>query len=184
MACRVCGATVEAKSPKRLYCSRRCSDVSRGHVLADRLTPKRCELPECGELFAPNKGDQRCCSERHGKMLWNRESRADGRQPNPPWSDKRRDSWHRRRAVIKGSPQGEPVLLSEIAQRDGWRCGICHRRVEAKAVYPDPGSASLDHILPLSRGGTHEPSNVQLAHLRCNVAKGNQADGASIPLFA
>jgi 5-methylcytosine-specific restriction endonuclease McrA len=30
----------------------------------------------------------------------------------------------------------------------------------------------LDHIVPLSRGGTHEPSNVQLAHYGCNSKRG------------
>ena len=29
-----------------------------------------------------------------------------------------------------------------------------------------------DKNLPLSRGGSHTPGNVQLAHLGCNVAKG------------
>jgi 5-methylcytosine-specific restriction endonuclease McrA len=42
-----------------------------------------------------------------------------------------------------------------------------------KKKAPDPMSPSLDHILPLSKGGTHEPRNVQLAHLGCNVRKYN-----------
>jgi 5-methylcytosine-specific restriction endonuclease McrA len=33
---------------------------------------------------------------------------------------------------------------------------------------------SLDHIVPVSLGGTHTWANVQLAHLRCNVSKGNR----------
>jgi 5-methylcytosine-specific restriction endonuclease McrA len=33
-------------------------------------------------------------------------------------------------------------------------------------------SPTIDHILPLARGGTHEPSNVQAAHFGCNAAKG------------
>ena len=32
-------------------------------------------------------------------------------------------------------------------------------------------SASLDHIVPLSQGGTHTLGNVQLAHLVCNERK-------------
>jgi len=36
---------------------------------------------------------------------------------------------------------------------------------------PHPLSMSIDHIIPLSRGGTHEPDNVQLAHFICNSIK-------------
>lgn len=35
-------------------------------------------------------------------------------------------------------------------------------------------SVSLDHVVPLSQGGAHDPANVQLAHLTCNVRKGAQ----------
>ena len=32
-------------------------------------------------------------------------------------------------------------------------------------------AASLDHIIPLSQGGTHTYNNVQLAHFLCNISK-------------
>lgn len=30
----------------------------------------------------------------------------------------------------------------------------------------------VDHIVPLSRGGTNDPNNIQLTHPRCNLSKG------------
>lgn len=33
---------------------------------------------------------------------------------------------------------------------------------------------SIDHVVPLSKGGTHTWDNVHLAHKRCNMAKGNK----------
>ena len=33
----------------------------------------------------------------------------------------------------------------------------------------------MDHILPRSRGGTNEDSNLQIAHLRCNLLKHDDA---------
>ena len=33
---------------------------------------------------------------------------------------------------------------------------------------------SMDHIIPVARGGTNEPENFQLAHLRCNQLKGDK----------
>lgn len=54
-------------------------------------------------------------------------------------------------------------------------CGICGRPVDFELKYPDPMSATVDHIIPIDRGG--HPSaleNLQLAHLACNREKSNK----------
>jgi hypothetical protein len=60
----------------------------------------------------------------------------------------------------------ERFARSEIYARDGGVCGICGRHVPA----PD---SSLDHVVPISRGGIHTPANVRLAHFDCNAQRGN-----------
>jgi len=40
--------------------------------------------------------------------------------------------------------------------------------------HPHPLSASIDHIIPLSRGGTHVEGNVNGVHLRCNIQKSDK----------
>jgi len=67
------------------------------------------------------------------------------------------------------------VSLREIFDRCHGRCHICGGRVRWETAYPDPLSKSIDHLIPLSPKhgkGTHEPSNVALAHLRCNIQRG------------
>jgi hypothetical protein len=66
----------------------------------------------------------------------------------------------------------EKINPLKIYKRDNWVCQICGEKVNPKLRYPNPMSASLDHIIPLSKGGTHETKNVQLAHLICNLRKG------------
>ena len=61
-----------------------------------------------------------------------------------------------------------PVKALDVFVRDKWVCGICHNRINKELKYPDPMSASLDHIVPLSKGGSHTYENVQVAHLSCN----------------
>jgi 5-methylcytosine-specific restriction endonuclease McrA len=63
----------------------------------------------------------------------------------------------------------------EIFERDGWRCGICSELLDPSAFFPHPQSPSIDHIVPLSKGGEHSRANVRAAHLRCNVRRGNRA---------
>lgn len=58
--------------------------------------------------------------------------------------------------------------------RDNATCGICRLKVR------DLREASRDHIVPVSAWdwnarpeGPHVEDNLQLAHLRCNLAKGS-----------
>lgn len=179
-ACRQCSTDISDRPLQATYCSKRCGEIARGQRLPEPLPPRQCALPECGRDFQPHQHRQRCCSEKHGKLLYNRESRADGRQPPEPWTDARRDRYHRRRAQQKAASTGEPVLLADIAERDGWQCHICQVPVDQKIPWPDPKSSSLDHVVALSKGGLHDPSNVRLAHLGCNSSKGDR-DWERIP---
>lgn len=76
----------------------------------------------------------------------------------------------KRRLQIEASP--ERFAPVEVFERDGWTCGICDLPVDPSAKWPEPDSVSLDHIIPLSRGGEHTRANTQCAHLYCNTVKG------------
>ncbi len=45
------------------------------------------------------------------------------------------------------------------------RCGICKQPFDLFGI-------EFDHIIPLSRGGTHTTNNIQATHSRCNRKKG------------
>lgn len=51
-------------------------------------------------------------------------------------------------------------------------CGICDELMDRDLLWPDPLSKSVDHIIPLARGGIHSLTNCQWAHLICNMRKG------------
>lgn len=77
---------------------------------------------------------------------------------------------HRQRARHHGV-EYEPFDPREVFARDGWMCGICHEPIDPALQYPDHRSVSLDHIIPLSRGGGHTRDNTQPAHFICNSTK-------------
>jgi len=87
-----------------------------------------------------------------------------------------------RRRVLKATTAVESFAPRETYERDGWRCGLCLRKVDPALTYPHPRSASLDHIVPLSLSGEHVRANVQLAHLICNVRKGARSAGEQLLL--
>jgi 5-methylcytosine-specific restriction endonuclease McrA len=64
-----------------------------------------------------------------------------------------------------------PVNRTQVYERDQWTCQLCGDPVARAEVVPHPQAPTIDHVLPLARGGTHEPSNVQLAHYLCNSIK-------------
>lgn len=80
VSCGTCHADLPEARRRSAYCSTRCGNIARGVVRAEPFPRRRCALPECGVEFQPHLTAQRCCSEKHGKLLYNRESRADGRQ--------------------------------------------------------------------------------------------------------
>jgi hypothetical protein len=53
-------------------------------------------------------------------------------------------------------------------------CGICKEPIDTSIPYPEPMSFSVDHIVPLSKGGSERNENLQASHLSCNIAKGSQ----------
>jgi hypothetical protein len=72
---------------------------------------------------------------------------------------------------------GEDFSRQEIFERDRWRCGLCGKRVREDLDWPKHGAPSIDHVIPLSRGGEHTRQNVQLAHLGCNWSKNGRVAG-------
>jgi 5-methylcytosine-specific restriction endonuclease McrA len=135
-----------------------------------------CALEGCDVDFLPRRDMERCCSERHGKMHYNRVSRADGRQANPPWDARRRANWKKRYALTRGAEDAESFDYFEVFERDGWVCGICEGDVDPDCAWPDPMSPSLDHVAPVAHGGAHSRENAQLAHLLCNIRKSDSLE--------
>jgi 5-methylcytosine-specific restriction endonuclease McrA len=79
-----------------------------------------------------------------------------------------------RRARELGAVAVDDIDIEIIRVRDGGACWICDEAVDRAAVFPDPLSETTDHVIPISLGGDHTPENIALAHLKCNVAKGNK----------
>jgi 5-methylcytosine-specific restriction endonuclease McrA len=82
----------------------------------------------------------------------------------------------KRDALKRGASTAAAVRLLDIAIRDHWTCHICHKKVTE-------ADWSLDHLIPLSKGGAHTPANVALAHRRCNSRRGVGKIAAQLRLF-
>jgi 5-methylcytosine-specific restriction endonuclease McrA len=85
-----------------------------------------------------------------------------------------------RQRIKKFGVEHERVVKLKVYERDGWQCGLCPEPVDPTLAYPHPMSASLDHVVPISRGGGHTYANTQCSHLECNVRKGARSEQLAI----
>lgn len=85
-----------------------------------------------------------------------------------------RDYQRKRRAAGYGGALGA-ADGERLWDECGGQCSICAEPIDRSLPWPDPESASLDHIRPLSMGGAHDQDNVQWTHLICNLRKGARA---------
>lgn len=79
-----------------------------------------------------------------------------------------------RDAVIASLPR-DRYDSYEIAERDGWTCGICGGAIDQSLTdVIDPGYLNMDHVIPVTAPNFPGDirSNVQASHRLCNIQKG------------
>ena len=60
-----------------------------------------------------------------------------------------------------------------IYDRDNWTCQICAEPVDPNAEPRSDWYPTLDHVIPRSRGGTNDLTNLRTAHHWCNSVRGD-----------
>jgi hypothetical protein len=158
--CRHCGN--QCRPSRKGFCSPKCFAVYREMLPCSRcksLTPsmwKRRQLCHaCLDIANREK-------KRQHKRLYGRN--------------------HRSRARHHGV-QYQSVPVKQIYERDNYTCQICLKKCLPKAMLSKqtgkihPMSPTIDHIVPMCRGGDHVEANLQTACFRCNTAKGSKGGG-------
>lgn len=96
------------------------------------------------------------------------------RKLNPEKVTKYRKSWRERHpdelqllgSIRRAKMRGIKIVKEDIHNWYSKECGVCDNLIE--------GKFHIDHIVPLSRGGLHVVTNLQLAHPSCNTRKHNK----------
>lgn len=185
--CAYCEAAFTTTTKRVLFCSLVCAQRDRAgwsrskavvryvptrkpqpvmHIrTTSRMTAGACRM--CGTFFVSFNTDVTCSTE--------------------CFQAKRRDAAHaarHRRRALKRSAFVAPVYRKKVFESDGYRCHICNKMTNRNAKVPHPMAPTLDHLVPLAKGGTHEPINCRTAHFLCNATKGDRLAGDQLLLFA
>jgi hypothetical protein len=197
--CQHCSKSFRPKHGKyTTFCSRDCSFAFK----AGHKKPRFCTVyfpicSHCGGIFTARKYTDRFCSAECrpkpiyipkpirtiacvscGCAMKTLPGRGSTRLYCDPCAEiAKRDTRNAAKRLRKARRKDafvERVIRQRIYERDRWKCGICKRKVDPSLEVPHPLSKTIDHIIPLSKGGTHEPRNVQLAHFICNSKRSNK----------
>lgn len=67
------------------------------------------------------------------------------------------------------------INIEKLIQRDGSKCYLCGKETnfsDDRWGWYGPDYPTIDHVIPLSKGGKHSWNNVKVCCGRCNVKKG------------
>lgn len=88
-----------------------------------------------------------------------------------------------RRIKIKNACVDSDIDLNSLLRRDGYVCHICGGLCDKNDFIMKNGVKvtgnnypSIDHVIPLAKGGLHSWNNIKVAHRICNSLKGDSYD--------
>lgn len=180
LRCRVCGCEFE-RTPDFIShggpcecpdCQRDRREVGRSLKRMAREARREWQIgealaidhacPECGRHFRSEHKDQAYCSRECADKNMRRRHRT------------RRDARKRGGAVVDTD-----IDLVGLINRDGLTCHICggpcdpndYEMTDEGFFIAGNRYPSIDHVIPLVKGGTHSWSNIRVAHRICNSIK-------------
>ena len=191
MQCVICGNPFEQArlGRPRLYCSLKCKEAAPRQRAAKKIRAARYRAPEERRRQARERtaawresDPERAKESERQSYLRNQESRVAAAR------EYREANRERTRATAKAYAKAHPdavwrsdanrrareknafvevVDRAALYERDRGVCGLCRKTVERS-------DATVDHIIPLSKGGEHSYANTQIAHTFCNLSRGNR----------
>ena len=198
LRCRECGHEFERFVD--LHCKTECPECHRREVERREVERREREgkralmqrlvnllayehvCPECGARFRSGNPKKLYCSTKcSNRAMWRRKSRRRGNQ-----------STHVARAKRYGVEYDRSITLNRLIERDGMTCYLCGKtctKDDNRWGSFGPDYPTIDHVIPLSKGGTHTWDNVRVACGICNELKGDEVisdptpNPRSAPLF-
>lgn len=166
--CHYCGTVFFSAQPKQRTCATEACTIARQRDWSKRQHEK----------YMASKPPVRSqvCAWCGGEIVVPQSAPKAKRYHPECKADARRAHYRRKNVLRQGVGQTTRLRLGELGERDKWVCQLCGGRVLESLSGMHPDGPTVDHIVPLSRGGWDGWDNVQLAHRRCNVAKGNRSE--------
>lgn len=165
--CVICGVVFKSSRSNAKYCSKECGIEGNRRNGVERYRKMMAERPETKtQLCAWCGEDIEVHVSYTGSRLYHDECRdAAYRARNFRKNNKRRNSLVNRDASLEA-----------VIKRDGFDCHICGEPVDLMLARNSRFGATLDHVMPISKGGDSSLENLRLAHWICNIRKSDSLE--------
>ena len=166
-SCVWCSKTYLSNWKQSKYCSLKCKDAARRDKQVKAIQAKHAANPRrfdfdcdrCGQLVMTDICIRKTYSGRYCRNCS---------------LVKRRESYRIKTAKRQGVAKPARLSADALIQRDGNLCRLCNTEIDLSLTRNSRFGATIDHIVPLSKGGSDDIENMQLTHWICNIKKGNR----------
>jgi hypothetical protein len=150
-SCDWCNSTFTTTDKRKMFCARACKDRAKKEAVKQALEASKPvrSCRHCGvSMPQAMRADAAYCSESCNTAAHSQT----------------------RKASRKIGARQLRIDRAYIIERDGGRCHLC-------GAYPEGRALTIDHVMPLARGGTHTSENLRVACLSCNCSKRDRVEG-------
>jgi hypothetical protein len=166
-SCAWCSKTFITKLPNMKFCSIECRTALnrdkqvKATIAKHETNPRRFDFncDRCGQIVGT---DKYITPGKYGRFC--RNCRLV----------KRRESYRAKNVRRQGATNAIRITADVIIERDGNLCHLCDVEIDLSLARNSRFGATIDHVIPLSKGGLDVIDNLRLAHWICNIKKGNR----------
>jgi 5-methylcytosine-specific restriction endonuclease McrA len=164
--CVYCGTEFESAGTKQSFCSADCRNLNNRERASNRwreLNPQptmyEFVCDRCGSAIVR---DSYLSPGRYGRFC--ESCRLE-----------RKAARYRKKTVRRqGVAKPATIYFDDVLARDGAVCWLCNDAIDLSLLRTSRMGATLDHVIPISKGGADSLDNLRLAHWICNNKKSNK----------
>lgn len=147
------------------------------HGTVHAYTKHRCRCDECRaakSAAALRYNERNRDKEAARARRWYAENQERVVQNVMRWRVENRDKHLANKRTRHALERVSGMLNTDVDYEALWTgmCGICGQTMVRDLPRNQRLSPTIDHIIPVSKGGAHAAANLQWAHMACNSGKG------------
>ena len=172
IACKECGILFDPPSKRQIFCTTVCRSKYHARIYSEKWHAEHPKQDEYEYVCTRCNSSFKLPYKLFGVVLKNGVFCAACKPVM------RRASYRLKTVKRQGAKTGIRISADDVAERFGAICALCNEPVDLSLSRISKMGATIDHIIPISKGGLDEWDNVQLAHWICNNRKGNKVSNA------
>jgi hypothetical protein len=165
--CQVCGTEFQTAKKDQKNCSKEC------RAKADALRAIEQHKQRTRSKYPDGTRTTTCgwCGEKRTFKIG--ESVVNAYHPA---CSKEAERTRYRVKTVKRQKHKNPNKISheQVVRQHGSSCHICREQIDMSLPRTSKLGLTLDHVIPLSKGGTDTMDNLRPAHWLCNIKKSNK----------